>query len=167
MIELILGGARSGKSKLAEQIATESGKQRVYIATAEIGDDEMQQRVAHHQQQRDSQWKLIEEPCRLADVLKANDYPQSIQLVDCLTLWTSYCLEHNCFEKQKSQLLNTLPQLQSDVILVSNEVGLGIVPMGKLTREFVDQTGWLHQEIGSIADRVCLVVAGFPNYLKQ
>ncbi len=169
MIDLILGGARSGKSRLAEQRAHASGQQVVYIATAQHLDGEMAERIQHHQSRRPHQWTTVEEPVALAQALQTLDAPNRLILVDCLTLWVSnlLCLDNgNHFAEHKAALLTCLPGLQSDLILVSNETGRGIVPMGDLTRRFVDESGWLHQDLAQLADRVTLVVAGLPHQLK-
>ena len=169
MIELILGGARSGKSRLAEQRALASGKPVTYVATAQNLDGEMAARIDHHQSRRPDHWTTVEEPVALGQCLLQIDAPESVILIDCLTLWVSnlLCLDHGShFDKHKQALLTTLPQLQSDVILVSNETGMGVVPMGELTRRFVDESGWLHQDLAALSDRVTLVVAGLPHQLK-
>ncbi|OTG61999.1 bifunctional adenosylcobinamide kinase/adenosylcobinamide-phosphate guanylyltransferase [Acinetobacter sp. ANC 3903] len=169
MIQLILGGARSGKSRLAEQIAQDSGLAVSYIATAQALDAEMQQRIAHHQTQRPAHWQLIEEPYSLAERLQQIDAPNQLILVDCLTLWMSNLLMHEDDSLQAvecQKLLDVLPKLQSQIILVSNETGLGVVPMGEISRKFVDESGRLHQQLGQIADKVVFCVAGFPMILK-
>lgn len=169
MIELILGGARSGKSRLAEQRASERNKRVAYVATAQNLDAEMATRIDHHQSRRPQQWITVEEPVALASTLRQLDQPETVILVDCLTLWVSnlLCLDNGGqFAAQKAALLTTLPQLSCDLILVSNETGMGVVPMGELSRRFVDESGWLHQEIAQLADRVTLVVAGLPHQLK-
>lgn len=168
MKELILGGARSGKSQFAEDRARATGKQLIYIATGAAGDDEMAQRIALHQQSRGGQWSLVEEPIKLAEALEgiASDGAEKAIVVDCLTLWLSNCLAQNVLEEQKNFLLEVLPRLNSDIFFVSNEVGSGVVPLGELTRQFVDQSGWLHQALAKICDRVELIVAGLPLNLK-
>ena len=169
MIQLILGGARSGKSRLAEQTAILSTLPVTYIATAQAWDDEMQERITHHQAQRPATWNLVEEPLYLADCLKQIDQPEQLILVDCLTLWMSNVLMHDNAQLQQDEckkLLDILPHLQSDILLVSNETGLGIVPMGQLSRKFVDESGRLHQQLGQISDKVIFCVAGFPMILK-
>jgi adenosylcobinamide kinase/adenosylcobinamide-phosphate guanylyltransferase len=169
MIQLILGGARSGKSRLAEQIAQDSALAVTYIATAQALDAEMQQRIAHHQMQRPAHWQLIEEPYSLAERLQQIDTPNQLILVDCLTLWMSNLLMHedaNLQVMECQKLLDVLPKLQSQIILVSNETGLGVVPMGEISRKFVDESGRLHQQLGQIADKVVFCVAGFPMILK-
>ena len=169
MMQLILGGARSGKSRLAEHYAQESQLQVTYIATAQAFDAEMQARIAHHQMQRPSHWALIEQPLYLADCLTAIDQRNQLILVDCLTLWMSNLLMHDDTTlqfKECQKLLRVLPNLQSQIILVSNETGLGVIPMGEISRKFVDESGRLHQQLGQIADRVIFCVAGFPMFLK-
>lgn len=169
MKELILGGARSGKSRLAEERARASGLQLVYIATGQAGDEEMMARIAHHRQRRGDQWLLVEEPFALAKVLEAQANSQTCVLVDCLTLWLSNCLlteQTGYWEQQRSLLLDVLPRLPGRIILVSNEVGMGVVPMGEISRRFVDESGWLHQRLAEICDRVTLTVAGLPHTLK-
>ena len=169
MLELILGGARSGKSRLAEKTAADLNQPVVYIATAQALDPEMQDRILHHQQRRPTTWHSVEAPLYLADVLMQYDQVGRVILVDCLTLWMSNLLlqddqalqAHEC-----KKLLQILPTLQSHVILVSNETGLGVVPRGQLTRQFVDESGRLHQNIGQVADRVRFCVAGFAMLLK-
>lgn len=170
MIDFILGGARSGKSAMAERIATTRAKQVVYIATAQNRDAEMSARIHHHQTRRPDNWITVEEPVDLDQVLKEYDRQNHLILVDCLTLWVSnlLCLsDSSVFALKKAALLEQLRQQQCDLILVSNETGLGIVPIGDLTRRFVDESGWLHQDIAQIADRVTLVVAGLPQLLKD
>ena len=169
MIQLILGGARSGKSRLAEQKAKDSGLRVTYVATAQAYDDEMRERIQHHQADRPAEWGLIEEPLYLADRLVQIDQANQLILVDCLTLWMSNLLlnEQKDFQpKQCQKLLEVLPTLRSEIILVSNETGLGVVPMGQLSRKFVDESGRLHQQLGQIADHVVFCVAGFPMVLK-
>lgn len=169
MIQLILGGARSGKSRLAEQKAKDSGLSVTYVATAQAYDDEMRERILHHQADRPTDWGLVEEPLYLADRLVQIDQANQLILVDCMTLWMSNLLlnEQKDFQSLQCQkLLEMLPTLKSEIILVSNETGLGVVPMGQLSRKFVDESGRLHQQLGQIADHVVFCVAGFPIVLK-
>ena len=171
MIELVLGGARSGKSTYAEQQATNSGLSLVYIATASAGDNEMLQRITLHQQQRSQQnWQTFEEPLFLADTLLKACSDDVCIVVDCLTLWLSNCLLHkdaDFWQQQKTALLAALPCLTGKIIFVSNEVGQGIVPLGEINRRFVDESGWLHQAIAKQAKKVVFVTAGLPNILKE
>ena len=170
MIELVLGGARSGKSRYAESVAKASGLKLWYIATAGVHDDEMRQRVEHHIAGRQGQWQTIEEPLALAVRLKEIARPDRSVLVDCLTLWLSNNLFSeipNSWEQQRQQLLNVLAELPGQIILVSNEVGLGVVPMGEINRRFVDEAGRLHQAIAQRADKVTFVAAGLPLTLKS
>ncbi|MDA3557896.1 bifunctional adenosylcobinamide kinase/adenosylcobinamide-phosphate guanylyltransferase [Acinetobacter sp. AOR15_HL] len=169
MLQLILGGARSGKSRLAEQTAISMQLAVTYVATAQALDSEMQSRIAHHQNQRPAHWSLIEEPLFLAKTLQKIDQPNQIILVDCLTLWLTNLLlldDQNVQEFECEQLIDVLPKLQSEIILVSNETGLGVVPLGEISRRFVDEAGRLHQALGQIADKVMFCVAGFPMILK-
>jgi adenosylcobinamide kinase/adenosylcobinamide-phosphate guanylyltransferase len=193
-VQLIIGGARSGKSSLAERYAKLSNLPVTYIATAQAFDSEMQQRIEQHQSDRPEHWQLIESPLLLAKAIetavsaacidKVNNSQGICILVDCLTLWLSNCLcKQNAktdnsvdgnleyWQQEKQQLLAQLKKIQQqdgvDIILVSNEVGHGIVPMGELSRQFVDQAGWLHQAIASIADEVEFVMAGLPLTLKS
>jgi adenosylcobinamide kinase/adenosylcobinamide-phosphate guanylyltransferase len=168
MRTLILGGARSGKSALAERLAGESGDV-VYIATALAGDEEMSARIAHHRARRPSSWLSVEDPIHLAAVLREHARPGRCLLVDCLTLWLSNLLgnpDEECFQHERHLLLDTLPTLSGEVVMVSNEVGLGIVPMGALTRRFVDEAGRLHQSIAAVSERVIFVAAGLPLVMK-
>ncbi|WP_151741045.1 bifunctional adenosylcobinamide kinase/adenosylcobinamide-phosphate guanylyltransferase [Acinetobacter seifertii] len=169
MLQLILGGARSGKSRLAEQTAISTQLPVTYVATAQALDPEMQSRIAHHQNQRPVHWALVEEPLFLANALKKNDQPNQIILVDCLTLWLTNLLlleDQSVQQFECEQLLKVLPTLESEIILVSNETGLGVVPLGEISRRFVDEAGRLHQALGQIADKVVFCVAGFPMILK-
>lgn len=175
MIHLVLGGARSGKSRFAEQCVAEYaaiGYQCVYLATATALDTEMSQRIHQHQQDRVSSphgWILYEQAYDIAQTLVAIDKPQQVILLDCLTLLlTNHLLldDGASWAMQKSLLLDSLSALQSEVVLVSNEVGSGIVPMGELNRRFVDEAGWLNQAVAAISDQVTLVVAGLPLPLK-
>jgi adenosylcobinamide kinase/adenosylcobinamide-phosphate guanylyltransferase len=169
MYELILGGARSGKSRLAERLASESGLSVRYIATAQALDGEMQARIAHHQQSRPAHWQLVEEPVALARVLREQASSAHCLLVDCLTLWLSNLLlldDESRLNSEIEQLLACLEDLPGRVIFVSNETGLGVVPMGELTRRYVDQAGWLHQALAERCQRVQFCVAGLPMLLK-
>lgn len=169
MKQLILGGARSGKSRYGEQQAKATGLYVDYIATAQGGDEEMIQRITLHQQQRPASWGLIEEPLMLANVLQQQDGEDRCLLVDCLTLWLTNCLCHpddNIWQQQRQQLFDILPSLKATVIFISNEVGQGIVPMGELNRRFVDESGRLHQDLAAVCDSVIWVVAGLPQVLK-
>jgi adenosylcobinamide kinase/adenosylcobinamide-phosphate guanylyltransferase len=164
--ELVLGGARSGKSTLAEQRAVNSGLELIYVATATADDGEMNERIAHHQRRRGAEWTLVEEPVALADTLQQYQHSERCIVVDCLTLWLSNCLHQQCWEREKARLLEVLPQLAGHVVLVSNETGLGVVPMGELSRRFVDEAGFLHQQLATLCQQVTLTVAGLPLALK-
>ncbi|KJK06294.1 MULTISPECIES: bifunctional adenosylcobinamide kinase/adenosylcobinamide-phosphate guanylyltransferase [Pseudomonas] len=169
MLNLILGGARSGKSRLAEQLAERSGLAVTYIATSEPLDGEMNARVQLHRDRRPSSWSLIEEPLALAQVLRTNAGAERCLLVDCLTLWLTNLLMLDNPERllaERMALLDCLVQLPGEIILVSNETGLGVVPLGELTRRYVDEAGWLHQAIAERCQRVVLTVAGLPLTLK-
>lgn len=169
MHSLILGGARSGKSALAERLAHDSNREVVYVATAQARDDEMAARIAHHRAQRPAHWQCVEEPLALADVLRAQARVDRCVLVDCLTLWLSNLLgdsDPDRFMREREALLQALPGLPGDIVFVSNEVGLGIVPLGELSRRFVDEAGRLHQALGAQCGRVVFVAAGLPLVLK-
>jgi adenosylcobinamide kinase / adenosylcobinamide-phosphate guanylyltransferase len=169
MPTLILGGARSGKSALAERLASASGREVVYVATAQAGDEEMARRIAHHRARRPASWHSVEEPLALAAALQAHARADRCLLVDCLTLWLSNLLadaEPERFERERAALLAVLPALPGEIVLVSNEVGLGIVPLGELTRRFVDEAGRLHQALAASCERVLFVAAGLPLALK-
>ena len=169
-VHLIIGGARSGKSRLAEQLAKASKQDVVYIATAKADDEEMAARIAHHQANRPDSWQLIESPLQLANTINQHNKDSTCLLIDCLTLWLSNCLcQHDLayFQQEKAELLAALEASNSNIILVSNEVGYGIVPLGELSREFVDQAGWLHQEIAQLAVQVDFVFAGLPLTMKS
>lgn len=169
MHSLILGGARSGKSRLAEQLASDSGLPVTYIATSQPLDGEMNDRVRLHRERRPAHWRLIEEPLALAAVLRAEAAEGRCLLVDCLTLWLTnlLMLENPARLTQECQaLLDGLATLPGTLILVSNETGLGVVPMGELTRRYVDLAGTLHQGVAARCQRVVLTVAGLPLLLK-
>ena len=166
---LILGGVRSGKSRLAERLATDSQLAVTYIATATIHDEEMRERIASHQSRRPDHWQLIEEPIKLASTLKNQAYTDRCILVDCLTLWLTNLLLHpdtSQFETERAALLSILPTLAGRIILVSNETNMGVTPMGELSRRYCDEAGKLHQEIVQQCEQVILTVAGLPQILK-
>lgn len=168
MKHLILGGARSGKSRHAEQLAEQSGSTVVYVATAEALDAEMEARIAHHRERRPGGWALVEEPLALATVLRAQAAPGRCLLVDCLTLWLGNLLAADAprMAQEIDALYATLPTLPGEILLVSNEVGWGIVPDNALARRFRDEAGRLHQQLATLCDHVTLVVAGLPLALK-
>ncbi len=162
----MLGGARSGKSRRAEELAEATGKRLCYLATATAGDSEMAERIARHRRRRGAAWQLREEPLALAAALRELDGARRCVLVECLTMWLSNCLHEGCWEEQREALCGQLERCRADVILVGNEVGSGIVPLGELSREFVDHSGRLHQRLAERCDRVSLVVAGQMLALK-
>ncbi len=168
MKELILGGARSGKSRYAEQRASASGDPVTYIATATALDAEMTQRIAHHRARRPASWELCEEPLALAAALERAALPGRCLIVDCLTLWLSNLLAAGEARRERecAALLDLLPTLPGAVLLVSNEVGWGIVPDNAAARRFRDEAGRLHQQLATVCDHVTLVVAGLPLALK-
>lgn len=206
MIHLVLGGARSGKSRYGEALVrqyTALGFDACYVATAQALDDEMATRIAKHQAGRSDdgiEWQLFEESLALTALLKRLAKPGRVILVDCLTLWlTNQLLASNVniddepaptewnatdfvvstsatsisddkayasWQAEKTAFVDSLVELEGVVILISNEVGSGIVPLGELSRQFVDEAGWLNQAVATLADNVTLVVAGLPLALK-
>ncbi len=163
---LIIGGARSGKSLIAETRALALGTPAIYIATAQAWDDEMRARIAQHQARRGTEWVTIAEPVELASALTASD-GKGPRLVDCLTLWlTNLMLTEADWQAAGQALIATLAQQQSPVILVTNEVGGGIVPDNALARAFRDAAGTLNQWVAAAADEVILAVAGLPLKVK-
>ncbi|MCO4052781.1 MAG: bifunctional adenosylcobinamide kinase/adenosylcobinamide-phosphate guanylyltransferase [Bosea sp.] len=166
---LVLGGARSGKSAHAERLARETGLSRVYIATAQAFDDEMRVRIARHKADRAADgWLTIEEPIGLAAAIARHTSPDAVVLVDCLTLWLSnIMLGERDVARMQAALLSVLDSARGPVILVSNEVGLGIVPETKLGRDFRDAQGRLNQAVAAIASHVVFVAAGLPLMLKK
>ena len=181
MRELIIGGARSGKSAHAEKLAGESGLRVVYVATAQVLDGEMERRVAAHRVRRPADWGLVESPLNLAETLRRHARSDTCLLVDCLTLWLSNLLfageaarqaeagdaiDCRLFSGETGALIETLPQLPGRVIMVSNEVGCGVVPMHAVSRLFADEQGRLNQRVAAVCEGVTLVAAGLPLRLK-
>lgn len=165
---LVLGGARSGKSAHAEKLARETGLSRVYLATAQPFDDEMRERIRRHQADRaDQGWRTIEEPIALATAIERHSEPDNVLLVDCLTLWlTNVMLAGEDVAVMIDALLSAVAAAQGPVILVSNEVGMGIVPETPLGRAFRDAQGRLNQAVARLVPRVMFVAAGLPLNLK-
>ena len=165
---LILGGARSGKSRHAQNLAAASGLPVTVIATAQGRDTEMAVRIARHQAERPPHWRTIEQPLHLAEALQQAAGVGQCVLVDCLTLWLMNLIEagEDVFARERGALLQALPRLAGDILVVSNEVGLGVIPMGELSRRFVDEAGWLNQDIARCAGSVTFVAAGLPLALK-
>ena len=178
---LIFGGARCGKSAHAELIAGASGKEVVYIATARGGDEEMARRIALHRQRRSSGWMTVEAPLALGAAIRAHGTADNLLLIDCLTVWLSNLLfsaervfpevgaitPPAAFVAQHAAFLQALEEARGDIVLVSNEVGMGIVPMGAVSRWFVDEAGRLNQCVAARCERVIWVAAGLPLVLKD
>jgi len=163
----VLGGARSGKSAYAERLVN-TDEAGLYLATAEIRDDEMAERVRLHRGRRDRTWTTVEEPLNLAQALKEHSSPRRPVLVECLTIWLSNLMEaQRNIGSETGVLVETLSLLQGPVVFVSNEVGQGIIPDNRLARDFVDASGRLNQSIAMIADRVIFINAGLPTVLKE
>ena len=166
-LTLVLGGARSGKSRYAEALVEAGAAEALYLATAEPLDDEMKARVAAHRARRGPCWTTLEAPLALAATLAASARPLRPVLVDCLTLWLS-----NLFQAGRDVAAETdalaavLPHLAGPAVLVANEVGLGIVPDNRLAREFRDAAGRLNREVAARCDRVVFIAAGLPLALK-
>lgn len=168
----VLGGARSGKSRhaqvVAEAAAVPPEGSLIYIATAQAFDDEMRDRIKRHRDDRDARWQTIEAPTELAAALRDVDGANVIVLVDCLTLWLSNMLLGNAdIDREVDGLLATLAAMQARIILVSNEVGLGIVPDNALARRFRDAAGILHQRLAAQVDSVDVLMAGLVQHWKQ
>jgi adenosylcobinamide kinase/adenosylcobinamide-phosphate guanylyltransferase len=164
-LTLILGGARAGKSRFAEELIERIARPALYVATAEPGDDEMRTRIAAHRARRGDHWSTVEEPLELVNILLAETARPV--LIDCLTLWLSNLMGAKRdvgFESER--LLSILPKAQTPVVMVANEVGLGIVPDNAMARDFRDHAGRLNQRIAQLAQRGVFMVAGLPLALK-
>lgn len=163
-LTLVLGGARSGKSGYAEELIRSRGAETLYIATAEPNDDEMRRRIAQHRARRGAGWSTIEAPLELPQALRLASRPA---LVDCLTLWLSNLFFHEHDVEAACEALGAaLRGLDVPVVLVTNELGLGLVPETAVGRAFRDRAGLLNQEVATLADRVVFVAAGLPLLLK-
>lgn len=180
MITLVTGGARSGKSGYAEQLAAQSGLAVVYLATAQARDAEMSRRIERHRAHRPAGWLTVEEPLALGAALRAQARADRCIVVDCLTLWLTNLMlaDHpeQCdvatidagprYTAERTDFLDALRIAPGEIIVVSNEIGMGVVPLGALNRHFVDEAGWLNQVVAACAERVVWMVAGCPVYAK-
>ncbi len=166
-LTLVLGGARSGKSRHAEALVLATGATPIYVATGEPRDGEMAARIQQHRKRRGADWRTVEEPLELATALTREAAPGTAVLVDCLTLWLANLMDADRdIEAETAALIAALPKLPAPVILVCTEVGQGIVPDNALARRFRDHAGLLHQKVAGIADRVEFVTAGIAQRLK-
>ena len=163
---LVIGGAASGKSRYAEEIALKSARSKVYVATAQVFDDEMAEKVQKHKLQRGDNWHTVEAPFDLCPTLDAAR-PDQVVLVDCLTLWlTNHILAERDIESETAKLVDAVTRCGAPVILVTNEVGAGIVPENALARRFRNAQGRLNQTMAVHCDHVITVIAGLPMTLK-
>ena len=165
---LILGGIRSGKSALAEAEAAARGCKVVYVATATANDAEMADRIARHQRRRPDDWELDEEPVALGGVLARHRKEAPCLLIDCMSLWLGNLLgaEEGALAREREDFLAQLERYSGPLVIVSNEVGMGVIGMEALTRRFCDELGWLNQALAQRCDQVVLSVAGLPQVLK-
>lgn len=169
---LILGGARSGKSRYALKLAETNWRRPLYVATAEASDPEMADRIAAHKKARGKCWACVEEPLELARLINqaGNFFPsRDVLLVDCLTLWLSNVLLKEglkSFARRKAALLKAVRNSRRSLIIVSNEIGLGVVPASESGRQFRDLAGWLNQDLAAMTDTVVFITAGLPVVLK-
>ena len=168
---LITGGIRSGKTGLAEQRAMQAGPAVFYVATATAGDDEMAARIERHRRLRPDDWGLVEEPLRLGEVLsdfRKQPCEPPLLLIDCMSLWLSNLLfaGGEVFSEEKALFLREVSDYPGDLVVVTNEVGLGTIGMDALTRRFADELGWMNQALAERCDEVVMSVAGLPLTLK-
>ncbi len=166
-VTLVLGGARSGKSRFAENLVETSGLKPVYVATAQAFDAEMKDRIERHRARRGNDWETVEAPIDLPDALRACSSGDRVVLVDCLTLWLSNLMMKVAdLDAEGTRLVEVLSDLAGPVVLVSNEVGMSIVPENRMAREFRDHAGELNQNVAAVASDVFLIAAGLPMKLK-
>jgi len=166
----VTGGARSGKSRWAMEYALQEGGKKLFVATARAEDDEMRERIKKHKDERGTEWVLVEEPVNLPFVIKNKSREYDVILIDCLTLWLSNVMMDNAFE-HFDKLIHALNNIQRQdrsvkVILVSNEVGMGIVPANSIARDFRDMAGTMNQQVAKISDKAVFIASGLPLYLK-
>lgn len=169
-VTLVLGGARSGKSRYAQQLAGQS-RHVVFVATARVSDEEMRKKIERHREDRPKEWLTIEEPLDLPKVLAEHELDNDVVVVDCLTVYTANLLEaegedRDAVERRVKTLCDALQLVNCQVIVVSNEVGSGVHPVSSLGRTYRDLLGEINQRVASIADDVVLMVAGLPLALK-
>ena len=166
-VTLVLGGTRSGKSAFAESLVQACGLQPVYVATAECVDDEMRDRIATHRARRGAAWRTVEAPVDLVRATGRESTPQACLLVDCLTVWLGNLMHHGRdVDAATEALLESLVTAPGPLVLVANEVGLGIVPDNAMARAFRDRAGWLNQAVARVAESVYFVAAGIPMAIK-
>jgi len=168
-LTLILGGVRSGKSRLAEHLALGSGLPVTYLATARAGDGEMARRIEEHRRRRPAQWRLVEEPLDLAERIRVEAVAQRCLLVECLTLWVTNLLmeaDGPRIEYALERLPEVIAAAPGRLILVGNETNMGVIPLGELSRRYCDLAGRLHQDLAARCDQVLFMVAGLPLVVK-
>jgi adenosylcobinamide kinase/adenosylcobinamide-phosphate guanylyltransferase len=168
---LVLGGAKSGKSRFALDICNAFDRKRIFLATAQALDQEMDERIRRHRAERGSEWLTVEEPIEIASTIHAMDKPDTVIVVDCLTLWLNnlfmkYEEDAREIDRNIDDLVEQLSNLRGAVVVVSNEVGMGIVPDNELSRRYRDTAGLLNQRIAGVADQVIAVLAGQPLVIK-
>lgn len=169
---LVVGGAKSGKSSFALRICNALNKKRIFLATAQAKDNEMEKRIRHHQQERGSGWQTQEEPLRIIKAIQDQAGQDSVVLIDCITLWVNnlymeYGDDRRSIEIEMERLVDQLSETNGTVVLVSNDVGSGIVPDNPLARIYRDDMGILNQRIARIARKVVTLIAGLPMVLKD
>ena len=169
---LILGGAKSGKSSFAMDICSSMNREQIFLATAQALDQEMEERITRHQNKRGSDWRTIEEPLKVAKTISSLDSKDTVILLDCLTLWlNNLYMEHGEDQEVINEAIESLARQLTDirgaVVIVSNEVGMGIVPDNQLSRRYRDTAGFANQCIARLAGKVVAVLAGLPIVLKD
>lgn len=169
-VTLVIGGTRSGKSRFSEQLALKMGDKKVYLATSEAVDEEMVSRIEKHQKNREQfNFITVEEPIELATVLKEIEYEEQVVVVECISTWMGNLFHYEGIKedyRQVKEFLDYLKIAKQKIIIVSNDVGHSLVPTEAVSRHFIDQVGFLNQDIAKIASSVVWVVAGLPTYLK-